>query len=82
MFLCLDCDALFEEPKEYIETHGLSSPPYESWSGCPNCGGAYVKTIPCECCGEWITGEYVKFNDYTVACEDCYSIKDIRDGRW
>lgn len=26
MFLCLDCQRVFEEPKEYVEKHGLDSP--------------------------------------------------------
>ena len=82
MFLCLDCDALFEEPQEYTETHGLSSTPYEMKSGCPHCGGAYVETMSCECCGKWITGEYIKLNDHVLVCEDCYIVKDIRESGW
>jgi hypothetical protein len=80
MFLCLDCDALFEEAEGYIETHGLSSPPYEGMSGCPSCGGSYVETIQCDYCGDWIIGKYVELDDDTIACEDCYRIKDVRDG--
>ena len=81
MFLCLDCEALFEEPKEYTETYGLSSPPYETRSGCPHCCGAYVKTTSCDYCCEWITGEYVLAGD-VVVCEDCYDVKDIRESGW
>lgn len=80
MFLCLDCEKLFEDPQEYIDTHGLCYPPYETKSGCPNCGGAYVETMQCEACGAWITGECVKLRDNTVVCEECCDVKDIRDG--
>ena len=79
MYLCLDCGALFEDPQKYTETHGLSSPPYETWTGCPECGGGYVETICCHLCGEWVTGEYVKLKDGTVACDQCYKVNDIID---
>lgn len=79
MYLCLDCENIFEVPKEYSESHGLSSPPYETWAGCPKCSGGYVETICCDLCGEWVTGEYVKLKDGTVACDQCYEVNDIID---
>lgn len=82
MFLCLECGGLFEDPKKYQETHGLDSPPYETWFGCPYCGGEYVETIQCDECGNWITGKYVEIDGGTVICDDCYLIKDIEDLRW
>ncbi len=77
MYLCLDCDKLFEEPRDYTETHGLDSPPYETWSGCPECAGAYVETFKCDECGEWITGEYIELASRAKICDTCYVIKDI-----
>ena len=79
MFVCLDCETLFYNPKCYTETHGLSSPPYEAWMGCPCCGGAYVETMRCDQCGNWVTGEYIKLKDGTVVCDQCYDINDIED---
>lgn len=79
MYLCLDCDNLFEDPKEYSETHGLSSPPYETWTGCPRCGGGYVETFRCDLCDEWVAGEYIKLKDGTVVCDQCYEINNIGD---
>jgi DNA-directed RNA polymerase subunit RPC12/RpoP len=79
MYLCLDCDRTFEEPHYYEETHGLDSPPYETLSECPRCGGNFVETYLCDCCGKWITGEYVKLSNGTVACEQCYEVNDIGD---
>jgi formylmethanofuran dehydrogenase subunit E len=79
MYLCVDCGKLFEEPKDYFETHGFMSRPYETWSGCPHCGGAYVETIRCDVCGKWITGEYVELNDGDKICDECYTLMDIMD---
>ena len=45
MLLCLDCEALFDDPNQYVEKHGLDSPPYETVYGCPCCGGGYVKPV-------------------------------------
>lgn len=78
MFICLDCGKLFEEPKYYVETHGLDTPPYETWNGCPTCAGAYVETFECSKCGEWITGDYIEV-DGNLICEECYYVKSIED---
>lgn len=40
-FRCRDCGEVFDTPKEWVETHGLDYGPYERWSGCPACGGAF-----------------------------------------
>lgn len=82
MYLCLECGGLFEEPKKYIETHGLDTPPYEEWYGCPYCDGDYVTTEQCGLCGDWIAGQYVELKDGSFICEDCYLIKDIEDMRF
>ena len=79
MYVCLDCGRAFEDPKHYVETHGLNSSPYEEWDGCPKCGGNYVEAILCYECGEWITGEYVELKNGDVIGECCYEIKDIGD---
>lgn len=79
MYVCLDCEKIFFMPKKHIATHGLPTPPYEVWYGCPSCGGAYVQTKECDICGKWINGEYVKLKDGTVICDNCYEIKDITD---
>ena len=71
MYICLECKSIFNEPEKWVETHGLSSPPYESWSGCPYCRGSYAETYQCERCGEWIEGSYIKIDDNRY-CEYCY----------
>ncbi len=79
MYICLDCDALFTVPKKYSETHGFDSPPYEEYNGCPNCGGDYAETFQCDCCGKYISGDYVEVDYGNFYCENCYTLKNIGD---
>lgn len=79
MFICLDCDCIFAETRHYVETHGLDSPPYEEYDGCPKCGGTYAETYECEECGNWITGEYIKLRNGDRVCEHCYTAYEIGD---
>ena len=79
MYICLECNKIFSTPKTYTETHGLDHPPYETWSGCPSCGGNYTETYECALCGNWITGEYIKLTDNTLVCDQCYEVRDITD---
>ncbi len=54
MFYCKDCGIEFETTKKLYERHGLSSPPYEPISVCPNCEGRNFYehlTTHCRCCG-------------------------------
>lgn len=82
MYVCIDCEGLFEDTKRCIETHGLDTPPYEEWYVCPYCGGGdYVQTEQCDLCGDWITGKYVELDDGRFVCDDCYQLKDIEDMR-
>ena len=62
-----------------IETHGLDTPPYEHFTVCPHCGGAFVEAHRCDCCGEFITADYVVVQDGRRYCEECYSIRNIED---
>ena len=78
-FVCVECGCVFQEPKHYIETHGLDTPPYEHFTVCPHCGGAFVEAHRCDCCGEFITADYVVVQDGKRYCEECYSIRNIED---
>ena len=77
MLICLDCGCVFDEPKHWIETHGLDSPPYEEWDGCPSCGGAYAETYKCDGCNDWICGTYAETKNGNKYCENCYEIREI-----
>lgn len=81
MFLCLECGAIFETPRLYREHQGeyFGYSAYEEYEACPCCAGAFVETYECDCCGKWITGEYVELADGSLYCEECYCIKDIGD---
>lgn len=79
MFVCLECGNVFEEPQYWEETHGLDHGPYEAFSGCPDCAGAYVEAYECDCCGEVInTDTYVEIEDQKY-CEHCFTIKRLED---
>lgn len=79
MYICLECNTLFNIPVKHTETHGLDIPPYETWYGCPKCAGNYAEAQECDLCGKWITGEYIKLKDGTLVCDQCYEVRDITD---
>lgn len=72
MFVCLECGHVFPEPAYWEEKHGLDTPPYEHWSGCPKCCGGYVPTHRCDCCDEWIVDSYIKTDDGKRYCGNCF----------
>lgn len=80
MFVCLDCGRVFSEPKVFIERHGFDYGPYEEFSGCPDCGGAYIEGFYCDCCDEIITGKYIKTENGDRICDECFIMCDICDG--
>ncbi len=69
MFRCESCGHLFEEGEQAVweETHGLDSPPYETWSGCPVCKGDYEEVHQCRDCGDWHSDDEL----YDGLCENC-----------
>lgn len=79
MYVCLECRNVFEEPKLYVETHGLDSPPYEHIYGSPCCNEAYTTAYKCGNCDNWITTDsYIKIEDERY-CEDCYQSYELGD---
>ena len=69
MYRCCECGNLFEEGEQAVweETHGLDSPPYEKFSGCPICKGDYEEVHQCKECGDWHSEDEL----YDGWCEDC-----------
>lgn len=54
MYYCPDCGCEFEVPEKIFEHHGLTSPPFERITVCPDCRGTefYEKSSThCRCCG-------------------------------
>lgn len=77
-YSCLDCGKTFDEPKRWEELHGLDSPPYEDFSGCPYCGGAYTRTILCDGCEKPITGDFVEIEPTGDRfCDECFMMKSL-----
>ena len=74
MYICIECGYIFEEPYCWEETHGFEYGPYEKFSGCPKCCGAYAETFPCDICNNWIETDYVETDDGQRYCEDCFRI--------
>ena len=69
MFKCCECGHLFEDGEQDVweERHGLDTPPYEQWSGCPICKGGYEEVRQCKECEEWHTEDKL----YEGWCEKC-----------
>lgn len=68
-FRCCKCGNLFEDGEQAVwyETHGLDSPPYEKWDGCPVCRGDYEEVHQCKECGDWHSDDEL----YGGWCEKC-----------
>lgn len=71
MYKCADCGRVFEEDDLYRweERHGLDSPPYEQWAGCPSCHStSYEEAHLCNGCGEY----FAEGDDYGGGwCHEC-----------
>ena len=73
MLICIDCGHIFLEAIPYTDTHGLEREPYETWFGCPDCGGPFARAYQCSCCNEWIDGPYIKLVNDERICDNCYT---------
>ena len=69
MYRCENCGHLFEEGEQAVweERHGLDTPPYEQWNGCPICKGGYEEVHQCKECEDWHTENEL----YSGWCEKC-----------
>ena len=69
IYRCCECGNLFEEGEQAVweETHGLDSPPYEKFNGCPVCKGDYEEVHQCKGCGDWNSDDEL----YDGWCEKC-----------
>ncbi|MBR4099773.1 MAG: hypothetical protein IKK55_02155 [Clostridia bacterium] len=71
MYICLECNTVFENPKPLTETHGLTSPPYEVLYVCPACKGTNYKPQEikyCHCCGARLNASRKRY--CSTACEN------------
>lgn len=87
MFRCESCGNLFEEGEQatWEETHGLDSPPYEKFSGCPLCKGDYEEAYLCKVCDGWVVESELQdgcceacvealVSEYRYDVEKCYEL--------
>lgn len=78
-YICLDCGALFDEPAHWEERHGLSTPPYEHFTGCPFCQGGYDEAIECKRCGATVPkSEAFTDSKGNYLCDSCMN-EDLED---
>ena len=68
-YKCIACGNIFEEGEQAVwyETHGFDLPPYEKWSGCPLCKGAYEETVKCAVC----RSEHLEDELSGGVCDEC-----------
>ena len=66
MYICNKCHFEFDKPSFLIETHGLSSPPYEKVATCPLCESTSFSKRPvyyCKYCGARLTKSKTDYCD-------------------
>lgn len=78
-YICIDCRRQFDEPRVYVERHGLETGPYEKISCCPFCGGGYEEAVECDECGKVIPESEACYADgycHRVLCPECYQAEE------
>ena len=79
MWYCLNCHHVFDSPKYCKDI--IVVDPYPDGpmvSVCPYClSDEFVKAIQCDCCGEYIEGDFIKIKTEECFCENCYTKHDI-----
>lgn len=79
-YVCVACGSLFDQPADFIETHGLDTPPYEHIYTSPCCHENFVEARYCSGCDEVITTEtYVQVQNGERYCEQCFSLHQLED---
>lgn len=73
MYVCLNCENLFEEPATWIEPHG------EKYVGCPKCGSDFTETFRCDDCNNFLTDEYIETDSGKRYCPNCTYKKKLKD---
>lgn len=68
MFKCLECGAVFDEPKIVNDsvTYGKVSVP-RTFASCPHCDSGFDEAYPCKDCGEYFLADEL----HSFYCKDC-----------
>jgi len=69
MYICRDCDYVFEKPARWKESIGeyWGTVVYESMVGCPRCLGEFDDADQCVGCGEYLVVGTLEDG----LCEEC-----------
>lgn len=85
---CMNCESEFDEGMEevrYEYGEAWGSPYLISHKKCPYCGDDQIiednNYHYCDCCGDVCQENYIKTEDGSYFCENCYTIKNIYDER-
>lgn len=73
MYICLDCDKVFEEPKVHYDHHpyGMTYATEEWWS-CPYCGESNIDImVECSRCGEPLAKDSANVGEDLMPLCDC-----------
>lgn len=77
LYICADCRRQFDEPRRYVERHGLEHGPYETLTCCPFCGGGYEEAVECDECGKVVPESEINYGEHNrVLCEECYAAEE------
>lgn len=79
MYVCTNCGAEFETPKQYREMVPGEPLPFDVWVGCPVCAGDYITRRVCDCCGNVILTDYYYRVGDGVYCENCVDRRENYD---
>ena len=80
MYICINCNCVFDEPEVHEEKHGFTHGPFEKIYCCPLCGDTnFVETYQCDLCGYCIdTDTYVEIDGHKY-CENCFTINPLQE---
>ena len=74
LYICTDCGATFDEPKEIVEKHGLETPPYEKLLVCPEClSSDYDTAVVCGSCQKEVPSTGCYFVNNQHYCKTCFT---------
>lgn len=80
MYICAECEKLFDEPITVRDGYNSVDPPNERLIDVSPCCEAYfVEAKECIVCEEGIDCDYIELSNGEFVCENCYSIHNVED---
>lgn len=85
MYLCLDCDNVFDEDEVVVKENRIDGYFDFCWEECPNCeGGNFVEAVQCDYCGEWFPkddAENMGMEETDLMCKKCF-VAEFGEDEW